>query len=87
MLALIVGLNPCVLLLPLLLAVADHGLSAVVLVTSAYAMPTVFLMVGLSVIGVRATRMLPVPGIARHMEAISGLLIAATGVLFLLLDH
>lgn len=86
-LAFIVGINPCILLLPLLLAVADHGAAAVAMVTAAYAVPTVLLMLGLSVVGVAAARMLPVPGIARHMEAFSGLLIAATGVVFLLLDH
>jgi ABC-type nickel/cobalt efflux system permease component RcnA len=83
----IVGLNPCILLLPLLLAVAEHGALAVTAVTLAYALPTVFLMVGLSVVGVAAARMLPVPGIARYMEALSGVLIALTGVAFFLLDH
>ncbi len=86
-LAFIVGINPCVLLLPLLLAVADHGARAVAIVTAAYAVPTVLLMLGLSVVGVVATRMLPVPAIARHMEAFSGVLIAVTGAVFLLLGH
>lgn len=86
-LALIVGLNPCVLLLPLLLAVAERGAGAVALVTLAYAVPTVLLMVGLSVVGVATTRRLPVPGFARHMEAASGVVIALTGVVFLVLGH
>ena len=86
-LAWIVGLNPCVLLLPLLMAVAEHGAAAVAAVTLAYALPTVLLMIGLSVVGVAAARMLPVPAIARHMEALSGVLIALTGVAFFFLDH
>ncbi len=83
-LALIVGANPCVLILPLVLAAAERGAAAVAVVTAAYSATTVALMVGLSVIGVAGSRRIPVPGAARYMEAASGLLIAAVGALFLL---
>ena len=79
-LALIVGANPCVLLLPIMIATAEHGPAAVGLVVAAYAVPTVFLMVVLAAIGVAGARRIPVPGAARHMETASGLLIATLGV-------
>jgi ABC-type nickel/cobalt efflux system permease component RcnA len=84
-LALIVGLNPCVLVLPIMVAGAAQGAAVVALVTGAYCLTTVGLMVGLSVAGVVGARRIPVPAAARHMEAASGLLIAAAGCLFLAL--
>jgi len=44
-------------------------------------------MVGLSVAGVAGARRLPVPAVARHMEAASGVLIALVGAAVLLLEH
>jgi len=86
-LALIVGLNPCVLVLPVMVATADQGKGALALVTAAYAITTIALMVGLSVAGVVGTRRLPVPAIARHMETASGILIAICGAVFLLIER
>lgn len=86
-LAAIVGLNPCVLILPLMVAAGPHGALAVAWVTGAYALTTIVLMVALSVIGVAGARRIPVPGAARYMEPASGLLIAATGIVFLMLEH
>lgn len=84
-LALIVGLNPCVLVLPIMVATADQGAGALALVTMAYSITTIALMVGLSVAGVVGARRLHVPPVARHMETASGLLIAAVGLVFLFL--
>jgi len=86
-LALIVGLNPCVLVLPIMVATADQGVAAVALVTGAYSITTIALMVGLSVAGVVGTRRIPVPPIARHMETASGVLIALCGAVFLLIER
>jgi len=86
-LAVIVGLNPCVLVLPIMVATAEQGPGAVALVTLAYSVTTIALMVGLSIAGVTGTRRLPVPAIARHMETASGILIAVCGVVFLLIEH
>jgi ABC-type nickel/cobalt efflux system permease component RcnA len=86
-LALIVGLNPCVLLLPIMMATAEQGAGAIALVTLAYSVTTIALMVGLSVAGVAGTRRLPVPAVARHMETASGILIALCGAVFLLIDR
>jgi hypothetical protein len=86
-LALIVGLNPCVLVLPIMVATAAQGKSAVALVTFAYSVTTIVLMVGLSVAGVAGAKRLPVPAVARHMETASGVLIACCGVVFLLIGR
>jgi ABC-type nickel/cobalt efflux system permease component RcnA len=82
-LAVIVGMNPCVIVLPVMLASASRGAAVLWLVVSAYVVPSVLLMIGLSVIGVAGGRRIPVPGAARYMEAASGLLIAALGAAFL----
>jgi sulfite exporter TauE/SafE len=86
-LALVVGLNPCILVLPIMVATAERGAMTVAAVTFAYSATTVLFMVGLSVAGVAGARRLPVPAIARHMEAASGVLIALVGAAVLLLDH
>lgn len=82
-LAMIVGLNPCVLVLPLFVKTAELGTQPLVLVTAAYVVTTVALMVGLSVVGVATALRIPVPAAARHMETASGLVIAVVGVVFL----
>jgi ABC-type nickel/cobalt efflux system permease component RcnA len=86
-LAVIVGLNPCLVVLPILLAAIPLGPGPAALVALAYSIPTIVLNVGLSVAGVAGTRRLELPGAARHMEALSGLLIAVVGVAFLLLER
>ena len=86
-LAVIVGLNPCVLVLPIMVATAQSGAGALALVTAAYSVTTIALMVGLSVAGVAGVRRLPFPAVARHMETASGLLIAVCGLVFLLIER
>lgn len=85
-LAFIVGLNPCILVMPILLATVEQGPPAVAAVTVAYSLTTVACMVGLSVAGVAGSRRLRLPGVARHMEMASGLLIALVGVVFWFLE-
>jgi ABC-type nickel/cobalt efflux system permease component RcnA len=86
-LAAIIGLNPCVLLLPVVLATAERGIPAIVLVTGAYAATTTLITMGLSVAGVAGSRRLALPWGARYMEPLSGALIAVLGLVLLLLDH
>ncbi len=86
-LAMIIGINPCILILPVILASVEHGPATVGLVAIAYAGTTCVLMVGLSVLGVVGTRRIAPPMVARHMEMISGLLIAATGIVVLSIHH
>ena len=86
-LAVIVGVNPCVLVLPIVLAAAEHGARVLSLVAVAYSATTIALMVGLSVAGVAGIRRFEPPGAARYMEMTSGLLIAAVGVAFWFLER
>ena len=79
-LVLAIGANPCVLLIPLVLVAENRATPAVGWVILAYALPTVLLMVGLSVLGVLWGRRIRLPGAVRHMEAASGLIIAALGL-------
>jgi nickel/cobalt exporter len=81
-LAFIIGANPCILLLPILASAAPEGGRMLGLVILAYSVPMVVMMVGLSVLGVVATRRFRLPLAARHMEAASGVLIALLGILF-----
>jgi nickel/cobalt exporter len=85
-LALIIGANPCVLLIPIMLIAAEKGGTMLGLVSAAYAVPTICLMVGLSVLGVAGSRGIRLPGAARHMEMASGLLIMILGLVVLWLE-
>lgn len=85
-LAVIVGANPCVLILPLMMATAPEGFRSTALVTLAYVVPTVILMVGLTVGGVISLRRIRLPLAAQYMEMASGVLIAIAGVVFLLVE-
>ena len=85
-LAVLVGINPCVLVLPILLASLPAGTMTVVLVLIAYSVPTVLLMMGLSVAGVVVGWRIRLPWAARHAESASGLLIALLGVAYWLLE-
>jgi ABC-type nickel/cobalt efflux system permease component RcnA len=86
-LAVIVGINPCVLVLPVMLASVPRGPGTVALVAAAYALPATALMVGLSVIGVLARWPVRLPGAARYAEMASGLVIALLGLAFWLLER
>lgn len=81
-LAVLVGINPCVLVLPILFASAQRGAATVGLVALAYSLPTMILMVGLSVLGVGFHWRIRLPWVARYAEVGSGLLIALLGALF-----
>jgi putative Mn2+ efflux pump MntP len=85
-LAFLVGLNPCVLIVPVAIGAAPYGTATVAAVFAAYGVASLVLMVGLAAIGTRLTQLL-VPGIARHMEWASGLLIALLGVVIWFYGH
>jgi nickel/cobalt exporter len=85
-LALIVGANPCILVLPVMLATVGKGRFVFWLVVAAYSLPAIILTVGLSVLGVVGGRRFHVPIAAKHMEMMSGLLIALLGVAFWLFE-
>ena len=78
-LAVLIGLNPCVLIVPVALSAAALGPGAIVGVLAAYGIPALILMVVLAALGVRLSGRIRIPGAARHMEMASGLLIAILG--------
>jgi len=78
-LAVLIGANPCILLVPIMTSAAGQGPGFVSLVVLTYSLPCIALVVGLSVLGVVGARRIRLPGAARHMEMISGLIIAALG--------
>ena len=86
-LALIVGVNPCILFLPLVLSSAGGGMQALMLVILAYSIPTILLMIGLSVLGVAMGLQFKLPWAARQMEAFSGLLVALLGAAYWIFGH
>ena len=86
-LALLIGLNPCVLIVPVALSAAPLGGSAIIAVFVAYGAPALVLMAGLAALGATLTKRIRIPAAARHMEMISGLLIAVLGAVLWLLPH
>ncbi|NIQ87443.1 MAG: hypothetical protein GTN83_22215 [Acidobacteria bacterium] len=86
-LAVLVGLNPCVLIVPVALSAAQLGGAAILAVFVAYGVPALVLMVGLAALATTAARRIRIPAAARHMEMISGLLIAVLGAVLWLLPH
>ena len=86
-LALLIGLNPCVLIVPVALSAAALGRAAMLGVFVAYGVPALLLMVLLAALGVSLTGRIRIPGAARHMEMASGLLIAALGAVLWLRPH
>ncbi len=85
-LALIIGVNPCVLILPIIMTSASQGAAVVAVVCLAYAVPSALLMVGLSALGVAGARRVRLPLAARYMELASGVLIAALGLVVLAME-
>jgi hypothetical protein len=85
-LAAIIGLNPCVLVLPLLVKSPQYGARAIFLTSIAYAVSTLLMMVGLVWFAVHSGRRLEMPLLHRHGEMISGLGIALVGAVFLFLE-
>ena len=86
-LALLVGLNPCVLIVPVALSAAPLGGAAIGAVFVAYGVPALVLMAGLAALGATLTKRIRIPAAARHMEMVSGLLIAGLGAVLWLLPH
>lgn len=86
-LAVLIGLNPCVLIIPVALSAASLGPVAVLGVFAAYGLPTLSLMVLLAAFGVKLSGVIRIPGAARHMEMASGLLIAVLGGILWLFPH
>lgn len=86
-LAAIVGFNPCVLVIPLIHQAGTMGLRELALVAGAFAVSTVTCMVGIALLGLHGTARLESPFLIRYGEAVSGGVIALTGLLVLFVGH
>jgi nickel/cobalt exporter len=85
-LALIVGFNPCILVIPIIygaVQLSELTLTAVILAFSA---TTVLTMVGSTLLGLRGASRLTSTFLTRYGEALSGGLIALTGVAVMLFE-
>jgi hypothetical protein len=76
----VVGFNPCILLIPLVLGAAQLSALTLVVVSAAFAVSTIASMVLMTLAGLHGTSRLTSPFLTRYGEAFSGGLIALTGL-------
>lgn len=86
-LALIVGFNPCILIIPIIFGAAQIGGFTLAAVTVSFGVTTVVTMVGATLLGLRGTARLTSSFLTRYGEALSGGLIALTGMVVMLLGR
>lgn len=82
----IIGLNPCVLIFPIMFSSVAHGLLATSLVALIYFVATILTMVGLTILGLKWTKKIRIRFLSKYGEILSGLLIFVIGIVFLILD-
>lgn len=82
----IVGFNPCVLILPILFATSSWRAIWQVAVAGAFTVTTVATTAAMAWVGLRSTRRPEFAFLDRYGEALSGALIAVTGVVVLFLE-
>lgn len=85
-LALIIGLNPCVLIFPIMFSSVSYGLLITTLVALVYFLATSLTMVGLTVLGLKWTKNIRMRFLSKYGEILSGLLIFVIGIVFLFFD-
>jgi hypothetical protein len=83
-LAFIVGFNPCILVIPAIYGAAQMSAPTLVAVAVAFGISTVVSMVAVTLLGLQGTVHLMSPFLTRYGEAVSGGLIALTGIVLLL---
>ena len=76
----VVGFNPCILLIPLVLGAAQLSALTLAAVSVAFAASTIASMVVVTLAGLHGTSHLTSPFLTRYGEAFSGALIALTGL-------
>ena len=80
----IVGMNPCVLVIPYICVAGSMGTAPLLMVAGAFAVSTVVSMMGVTLIGLKGTARLESPFLMRYGEVVSGSLIALTGLVLML---
>jgi ABC-type nickel/cobalt efflux system permease component RcnA len=86
-LAVVVGLNPCVLAIPLMFANVSHGFLAVFTVATTFALTSIAVLVTATLVGYQGMRRLNLDFLDRWGEPLSGLLIAGLGLVMVLLER
>jgi nickel/cobalt exporter len=82
----IIGISPCVLLQPILFAAAAEGVAALAACALGFALGTVGTMVGVAAFATRAVQRIELPFFTRFGDLASGLLIAVTGLLIVIVE-
>lgn len=85
-LAFIIGLNPCIIIFPILFACASRGFLVITTVSILYALATLLMMIGMTVFGLMWAKAIRMKFFAKYGEILSGLLIACMGIVFLFLE-
>lgn len=83
----VVGFNPCILVIPCIYGAASLGYLTLAAVALAFGLSTIISMVVVTLAGLHGTSRLTSPFLTRYGEAISGTLIALTGLVVLLAGH
>ncbi|MFQ5877936.1 MAG: hypothetical protein ACE5JH_09660 [Acidobacteriota bacterium] len=83
-LVVIVGVSPCALLVPILFAASAHSALTFLVAGLGFAVCTVGTMVGVTLFATRGMRHFDLPFFTRYGDLISGVLIAAVGLLVML---
>jgi len=86
-LAVIVGLNPCVLAIPLMVGTIADGGWSIFWVGTSFAVTSIAVLVAATIVGYRGVHRLRLGFLDRYGEVLSGLLIAAVGALLIFLEH
>ena len=82
-LALIMGLNPCVVALPVISATVAKGFIVMILASAAFALTTILLLVGLTSLGLLTSYKFKFKFLEKYGEVLSGIILSLTGVAFL----
>ena len=83
-LAVVMGLNPCIVALPVISATVSKGLIVMLLASAAFALTTIFLLVGLTSLGLLTSYKFKFKFLEKYGEVLSGIILSLTGVAFLL---
>ncbi len=83
-LVIIIGISPCALLVPILFAASAQGILPLVAAGAGFAACTIGTMIVITFLASRGMRSLRLPFFARYGDLISGLMIAAIGIIVLL---
>ena len=83
-LAVIMGLNPCVVALPVISATVAKGFIVMLLASAAFALTTIVLLVGLTSLGLLTSYKFKFKFLEKYGEVLSGVILSLTGVAFLM---